>query len=223
MCGRFSLEQYPTTIIEHFDLPTYPKFNPKYNIAPSSNILTVFNAGNGFEIGEMNWGIIPPWAKEGQFKRPLINARGETVWEKPSFKKIAKSNRCIILANGFYEWNRSESPKQPYRVTIKDCQDMAMAGIYQVSKDGEMQCCIITTQANKDMGKIHHRMPVLIDIDNLKRWIDSDDQEEADSIMSSCSDVELELKKITSYVNSTKNQGRKCIETLDSNKNSIRN
>ncbi len=215
MCGRFSLEQYPKVITEYLNLPTYPKFSPKYNIAPYANILTVFNSNSCYEWCEMNWGIIPPWAKEGQFKRPLINARSETIWEKPSFKKLAKTNRCIILANGFYEWNRSENPKQPYRITIKNCQDMAMAGIYQVSKDGELQCCIITMHANNKMAKIHHhRMPISTGKINLKRWIDSDDQDEIASIMNSSTDVELELNKISSYVNSTKNQGKECIEVI---------
>ena len=86
MCGRFSLEKYPKSLIEYFESPAYPKFKPKYNIAPTANILTVFQAGKKYEIGEMYWGLIPSWAKNGQFKRPLINARCETVWEKPSFK-----------------------------------------------------------------------------------------------------------------------------------------
>ena len=214
MCGRFSLEQYPSSIIEHFDLPTYPKFSPKYNIAPSANILTVFQSENNYAVVEMHWGIIPPWAKEGQFKRPLINARSETVWEKPSFKNLVKSNRCIILANSFYEWNRSETPKQPYRITLKGNQDMAMAGIYQISKKGEMQCSIITMQANKVMNTVHDRMPVILSESNFNNWITSEDQQEATSIMGSGAGVKLDLQRVSNYVNSTRNQGPQCIEPI---------
>ena len=214
MCGRFSLEQYPSSIIEDFDLPTYPKFSPRYNIAPSANILTIFQSEKNYAMGEMHWGIIPPWAKEGQFKSPLINARSETVWEKPSFKKLVKSNRCIILANGFYEWNRRETPKQPYRITIKDNQDMAMAGIYQISKDGEMQCCIITMQANQKMKEVHNRMPVILSEDNLKDWIVAIDQQTTTSIINNSTNVNLKLHKISSYVNNARNQGPQCIESI---------
>ena len=214
MCGRFSLEQYPSSIIEHFDLSTYPKFSPRYNIAPSANILTIFQSEKNYAMREMHWGIIPPWAKEDQFKSPLINARSETVWEKPSFKKLVKSNRCIILANGFYEWNRRETPKQPYRITIKDNQDMAMAGIYQISKDGEMQCCIITMQANQKMKEVHNRMPVILSEDNLKDWIVAIDQQTTTSIINNSTNVNLKLHKISSYVNNARNQGPQCIESI---------
>jgi len=219
MCGRFSLEEYPKTILEEFELPTFPrysaeKFEPKYNIAPSANILTLFRSEDNYELAEMSWGLVPPWAKPGQFKQPLINARSETVWEKPSFKNLIKSKRCIIFASGFYEWNRSESPKQPYRVTISGQPFMAMAGVYQVSKDGELQSCIITMQANEKMAEIHHRMPVMVDDNNRHRWLDADRQDVVNEIISASNQPEVVLRKVSTYVNSARNQGAECIEPV---------
>ena len=219
MCGRFSLEEYPKTILENFDLPTYPRlseenFVPRNNIAPSANIITIFNSDNAYELGEMHWGIVPPWAKPGQFKRPLINARSETIWEKPSFKNLIKSNRCVILANSFYEWNRDESPKQPYRVTMKHKQDMAMAGIYQVSRQGELQCCVVTMRANGQMATIHHRMPVLLSGSHLTSWMASDDVDELNQTISEAADTELVTSKISPLANKASNQGQQCFDLI---------
>lgn len=219
MCGRFSLEEYPKTILEDFDLPTFPrysaeKFTPKYNIAPSANILTIFKSDDNYELAEMNWGLVPPWAKPGQFKQPLINARSETVWEKPSFKSLIKSKRCLILASGFYEWNRSGSPKQPYRVTINEQSFMAMAGVYQVSKEGELQSCIITMQANERMAKIHHRMPVMVEGEHRHHWLDADKQDAVNEIIRASNQPDIELRKVSTYVNSASNQGAECIQPV---------
>lgn len=226
MCGRFSLEEYPSSILEEFDLPTFPKYSaekfvPKYNIAPSANILTLFKTENGHELAEMHWGLVPPWAKPGQFKQPLINARSETIWEKPSFRNLIKSNRCIIIANGFYEWNRAESPKQPYRIRLKDQQSvaqqsvaqksMAMAGIYQVSKEGELQCCIVTMQANSDMASVHHRMPVIVENENMHGWLSAKRQDEVDDLVEEAAQTRFELIKVSPYVNNANNQSPECI------------
>lgn len=219
MCGRFSLEEYPKTILENFDLPTYPKlseenFTPRPNIAPSANILTVFNSDDSYELGEMHWGIIPPWAKPGQFKRPLINARSETLWEKPSFKHLVKSNRCVILANSFYEWNRDENPKQPYQMTMKHSQEMAMAGIYQVSKEGELQCCVVTMQANEKMATIHHRMPVLLTGNHVTSWVSSDDVSQLNNTISEAAGAELEAIKVSPFVNKVGHQGQQSFDLI---------
>ena len=217
MCGRFSLEEYPKTILENFDLPTYPKyseeiFSSRENITPSANILTVFNSENTYELGEMHWGIVPPWAKPGQFKRPLINARSETIWEKPSFKNLVASNRCVILANSFYEWNRDENPKLPYQIKMKYQQDMAMAGIYQISKEGELQCCIVTMQANEQMATIHHRMPVLLSGDHVTSWVASDDVDTLDKAINESSSTELTTNKMSPLINKGNNQKQQCFD-----------
>ena len=219
MCGRFSLEEYPKTILEDFDLPTFPrysaeKFIPKYNIAPSANILTIFKPNDDCELAEMSWGLVPPWAKPGQFKQPLINARSETVWEKPSFKNLINSKRCIILASGFYEWNRGESPKQPYRVTMDGQAFMAMAGVYQVSKEGELQACILTMQANEGMAQIHHRMPVMVESVNRHRWLDESNQDAVNEVIRASSQPGIILQKVSTYVNNARNQGPECVEPI---------
>jgi len=219
MCGRFSLEEYPKTILDDFDLPTFPRytaetFTPKYNIAPSANILTLFNADNNYELAEMQWGVIPPWAKPGQFKQPLINARSETIWEKPSFRSLVKSSRCIVLASGFYEWDRAETPKQPYRITLQDQQSMGMAGIYQVSNEGELQCCIVTMQANSAMAGVHQRMPVIIENTKIPNWLQASQQHEVESLVEGAAQTKFVLNKVSSYVNNAKNQSAQCIEVL---------
>lgn len=178
MCGRFSFDRAPETVAELFKLANIPQFNPRYNIAPTQSVPTVLqrteNQEREFQM--LRWGLIPSWAKDKKIGNKLINARSETVMEKPSFRSPFRHRRCWVLADGFYEWQQTETGKQPFYFTRNDRQPFAFAGLWErwESPDGESiaSCTILTTEANEMMRPIHHRMPVILQPDDRDRWLD---------------------------------------------------
>ncbi len=217
MCGRHWLDSAPVMLEECFDLSIKHWTKPRYNISPQSNVLSLFQSDTRIEITEMHWGLIPPWAKEGQFKSPLINARSETVWEKPSFRNLIKNQRCIIPVSGFFEWKREGKTKQPYAIKVNNQPLMLIGGIYQISKDGEMQHCIVTTPSNSKMDQVHGRQPVILNLEQAKNWMtydNQDDKGDLDDLMNSCPTDWLDIYPVSNYVNNARNQGPECIARI---------
>jgi len=189
------------------------RFPPRYNLAPSTVLATVcFKVG--FEVASMRWGIVPHWAKPGQFERPLINARAETIRDKPSFKKLIARTRVIVPVNGFYEWRRAETNKATYYFRSQDQDALALAGIYQINRDGEMQCCLITTDANSVMRPVHDRMPALIPQGAMQDWLRSEDSHVINALMKLAADDSITAVEVSTYVNNASNEGEKCIRPL---------
>lgn len=151
---------------------------PRYNIAPSQRVLAIIHDGDKYRLGTMKWGLVPPFATDEKIGSKMINAKAETIDEKPSFKNAFMSKRCLILADGFYEWDKYSNEKTPYRITVKGEHLMAFAGIWSryVKPDGEklFTCSIITTAANGMMKSIHDRMPVILDEITQKAWLQKD-------------------------------------------------
>ena len=147
MCGRIDAHDPVgvNNLVSVLDV-VIPKdrFPTRYNVAPSATVATVCYKVD-YEVADMHWGIVPHWAKPGQFERPLINARAETIHEKPSFKKLVARTRVIVPVNGFYEWRRTEGNKATFYFKSGNQDALALAGIYQINREGEMQCCLITT------------------------------------------------------------------------------
>ncbi len=189
------------------------KFPPRYNIAPSTTLATVCFKVD-FEVASMHWGIVPHWAKPGQFERPLINARAETIHEKSSFKKLVARTRVIVPVSGFYEWRREDGNKATFYFQSNNQDALALAGIYQINRDGEMQCCLITTDANNVMRPIHDRMPALIPQDAMQDWLRSEDAHVIDALMQPAADDSIAAIEVSSYVNNAKNEGEKCIRPV---------
>lgn len=187
------------------------KFTARHNIAPGALVFGAFSA-DGPQLAEMGWGIVPPWAKPGKISRPLINARAETIWEKPSFRKLIKERRTILPINGFYEWQRSGGSKIPYYFDATSAGAIALGGIYQISTDGVLQCCVVTTAANKLMQPIHGRMPVVVAAEAMGDWLNSEDRKVVDQLMQSPEEGVLKKIRVTKYVNNARNEGEKCIE-----------
>lgn len=183
---------------------------PRYNIAPGASIAAL-SFRVGFDAESMHWGIVPHWAKPGQFERPLINARAETIREKPSFRKLIQRTRAIIPVNGFYEWRRTNGDKATYYFHSADQGAIALGGIYQTAHDGEKQCCVITTDANALMRPVHDRMPLIIPREGMQDWLRSNDAAVIDGLMRVCVDDALALREVSSYVNSTRHDGERCI------------
>lgn len=182
MCGRFALYGPTSRIREQFDLDDGFDFGPRYNIAPTTQILIVQAGPHGKRAALLHrWGLIPSWAKDVSIGAKLINARGETVAEKPAFRAAFRRWRCIVPANGFYEWKAMQEAgrtiKQPYFIRPQDEGDLfGFAGLTErwVSPEGEEvhTCCIITTDANAVMMPIHDRMPVILAPNDYSTWLD---------------------------------------------------
>jgi putative SOS response-associated peptidase YedK len=182
MCGRFSLNQTGEGLADVFhQLNVVPPVEPRFNIAPSQPVATITATLNNPEpqFHLLQWGLIPSWAKDPTIGNRLINARAETVSEKPSFRAAFKRRRCLILADGFYEWQRqaNRKTKQPYYFFLKQHQPFAFAGLWEhwtdPSSGGEVQTCtILTTDANELMDPIHNRMPVILEPEDYDTWLD---------------------------------------------------
>jgi len=182
MCGRFTLTVNPADLQDTFSGYAFPKtFAPRFNIAPSQPVLAVPNDG-AMTADFFIWGLIPMWAKDPTIGSRLINARGETVAEKPSFRGSFKYKRCLILADGFYEWQaaRGKKIKTPHFIHMKDRRIFAMAGLWDVwdGPDGSSvkTCTIITTEPNELMEPLHNRMPVILHTRDYAKWLDPSPQ-----------------------------------------------
>jgi len=182
MCGRFTLTINPAELKELSSNFIFPeKFAPRFNIAPSQPVLAIPNNGSN-TADFFVWGLIPMWAKDPAIGNRLINARGETIAEKPSFRGSFKYKRCLILADGFYEWKASKGRKSktPYFIHMKDRKPFAMAGLWDSweGPDGSSvrTCTIITTEPNELMKKLHNRMPVILQQRDWRQWLDPSPQ-----------------------------------------------
>ena len=178
MCGRFTLTADPAEIIDIFGDFTFPtQFSPRYNIAPTQPVLAIPNNPDR-KADFFIWGLIPSWAKDPSIGNKLINARGETIAEKPSFRGGFKYKRCLIPTDGFYEWkaNLGEKTKTPYFIHMKDRKPFAFAGLWDEwqSPDGGAvrTCTIITTEPNELMSTLHNRMPVILEPKDYALWLD---------------------------------------------------
>ncbi|QDU39428.1 Putative SOS response-associated peptidase YedK [Maioricimonas rarisocia] len=222
MCGRFTLHAPPQLIREAFSLFRDPELAPRYNIAPSQPIAVVRFDENRTprEWDLLRWGLIPSWAKDSKIGYKMINARGETVASKPSFRAAFKRRRCLIPADGFYEWEkRDEGPKQPWYMTQPDGEPFAFAGLWESWSDPDggviESCTIITTEANDEMARLHDRMPVILPPDDYDVWLDPS-IEEAKTLQPLLVPYEGELKftPVSTEVNSPRHDSPDCIRPL---------
>ena len=222
MCGRYTLTSTPDQIIAAFGLGGISDLSPRYNIAPTQNVAAVRFAENEAkrELVFLRWGLIPSWAKDEKIGNRMINARGETVAAKPSFRHAFKKQRCLIVADGFYEWKKlSGKKKQPYLIHAKNKEPFAFAGLWESwrSGDGELESCtIITTNANGMMETLHDRMPVILNRDDYETWLDPDFREAdaLEKLLAPCPDDFLEAYAVSTLVNSPRNETAECLEPL---------
>ncbi|MFX1559309.1 MAG: SOS response-associated peptidase [Promethearchaeota archaeon] len=221
MCGRFALLTNAEVLIERFGVETVIKRpEPRYNISPTSNVAVVVQRESK-QLTEMRWGLIPSWAKDVSIGNRMINARAETVAEKPSFRSAFKKRRCLILADGFYEWQKVGKLKVPTHIRMKTREPFAFAGLYEYwkTKSGKMleSCSIITTTPNELMSTIHHRMPVILNSENEAAWLDPDNQNVSEllSMLQPYNPNQMEAYEVSDFVNSPGNQGPLCIKPID--------
>jgi putative SOS response-associated peptidase YedK len=185
MCGRYVVAYDPDTLVSGFSVLRVQPFPRRWNVAPQSAVPVVYETKAGQRVAElMRWGLIPSWAKDTSLGNKLNNARSDGVFDKPSFRQAARRRRCLLPATGFYEWQATGAGKQPWYVSAKDGQPLAMAGLFEAwrpAPDAEwlLTCCVITTDANALMAPIHDRMPVLIPPAQWAAWLARDVQDPA--------------------------------------------
>lgn len=222
MCGRFLLTATEKMITDHFQLDpgSVRAIPPRYNIAPSTPILVVHTIpANGRRLEAMLWGLIPAWSRDPKMGARLINARSETVQEKPSFRAAYKRRRCLIPSSGFYEWHVESGHKQPYYVTVADAPVFAFAGLWEhwVGADGSeiRTATILTTDANVQMRAIHERMPVIIKPDDYEEWLTTRETEAKKvAHLMQPYDGELDMYPVSTAVNNPRNEGAGLINGI---------
>ena len=178
MCGRFNLFAPPEEVAQIFGLNQIPRLEPRYNIAPSEEIPAVRSGRrpDTRELVRLRWGLVPSWADDPDVGFRTINARAETVRQKPSFKESFRTRRCLIPASGFYEWKAVGRQKQPFMARVRGSDLFAMAGLWDAweGPDGVIQSCtIITTPANDLLAPVHDRMPLILDTADFGTWINT--------------------------------------------------
>ena len=222
MCGRFTQTATPETVAKQFRVEgPMPLFNPNYNIAPTQRVVTVrLNSETGKrECVLLRWGLIPSWAKDTKIGNQCINAKAETVAEKPSFRGAFRKRRCLVIADGFYEWQRAGERKQPMWISRKDRLPFAFAGLWEHWKPAEGEsletCAIITTEPNDLMAPIHNRMPVLLDPASFDQWLDlAAPVEPLRALLRPCPGEELQTYPVSPLVNNPRNNAPQLLDRI---------
>ena len=204
MCGRYTLIKPIKTIMSHFKpIQISLKYLPSFNIAPSQFSAVITCSSNQLNLVEKKWGMIPSWSKDATMGNKLINARCETLHEKPSFRESFKNQRCLIPADGFIEWKR----KKPYYIRMKNQALFAFAGLWSTWDSGNDSLntyTIVTSEANNTLSSLHSRMPVILHPNNYKTWLTADSNS-LSSLFSGDLENEIEYLEISTAINSPKN------------------
>jgi putative SOS response-associated peptidase YedK len=218
VCGRFTLTSPPEEVASEFALGDVPELRPRYNIGPGQKVATIrLDSEHARRVLEpRRWGLVPHWAKDPAIGNRLINARAETVAEKPSFRTALRKQRCLVPANGFYEW--AKGTKQPYHIARRGHRLFAFAGLYErwTSKDADETietCTLVTTEANLRLAPIHQRMPVMLPPEDFESWLDPE-QAETDRVLSLLRpwpDNDTIATPVSRHVNAVRNDDPECL------------
>ncbi|MBU0615324.1 MAG: SOS response-associated peptidase [Nanoarchaeota archaeon] len=200
MCGRFSI--ITLDLEGRFDAKLYFEIQPRYNIAPSQDVPIILNEDTK-HFTKARWGLVPHWAKDEKIGYKMINARAETLLERNTYKGPFKYHRCLIPADGFYEWKKVGSKKIPFRITMKDNGLFAFAGLYDTWKD-MISFTIITTQPNSLLKPIHDRMPVILEKKDEKTWLEETDTDRLQKLLRPFSASDMRSVQISDMINSAK-------------------
>jgi putative SOS response-associated peptidase YedK len=220
MCGRFTRTQSVEAIAAEFGVEQVSDdLGPSYNIAPTQKVAVVITDGIK-QLVSARWGLVPSWAKDPSVGNKMINARAETITEKASYRTAFKKRRCLVVADGFYEWQNLGDSKRPVYVRLKTGKPFGFAGLYEVWKAPEgtdlMTCTIITTEANELMKPIHERMPVIIPREQRDNWLDptAGDQRRLLEMLRPYPAAEMEAYPVSKHVNAPGNNSPLCIKSL---------
>jgi putative SOS response-associated peptidase YedK len=217
MCGRYTLKHDIQAIAQEFHVAPSLQTVPRYNIAPTQEVISVLQNGEA-HLELLRWGLIPSWAKEESIGSKMINARAETLAEKPSFKRLLHSKRCLVVSDGFYEWKQEgRGPKTPMYITLKDDELFAFAGLWDAWKDADGQvirtCTIITTEPNELMASIHTRMPAILSRDAREIWLDTTIRDEYAllPLLAPYPTDQMSVRSVSRLVNDPRREGAELI------------
>lgn len=226
MCGRvtldFDINELRQILERAFNVTQVQidDYDKRYNIAPSQPLLSIINDGNENRAGYIKWGFIPPFVNSLEGFKPIINTRSETAHTKPSFKGAMSTKRCLILASSFYEWDSKSGVRTPYNVKVNDQSIIPMAGLWSTYKkeDGSSlyTCSILTTAANEMMKRIHHRMPVILDPESSKTWLDRSikSPDKLTPILKAYDPNHMTMYPVSTLVNNVQIDSIECVQPL---------
>ncbi|NBI29927.1 SOS response-associated peptidase [Chengkuizengella marina] len=219
MCGRFTITVTIDELLSRYLLESVPfRYIPRYNAAPGQMITSIIAHKGKNRIGQLKWGLVPSWAKDDKMGYKSINARAETLQEKPSFKKIIHNKRCVIPVDGFYEWKKTNGIKQPMRIQLKNNKLFSLAGLYDtwINADGEKlhSCTIITTEPNQLMSNIHDRMPVILNQEEEHQWLDHENYHfnTVMNLFKPYPSDKMKVYPVSNMVGNVNNDSPECIE-----------
>lgn len=220
MCGRYTITLDPANFQQEFDLNEMPaEWKPRYNVAPTQNVPTVINAESR-AVKMMHWGLIPFWAKDKSIGQRMINARSETLREKPAFRTAFTQRRCLVLADGFFEWQRADpkKPKVPLYFQLKDGKPFAFAGLWETWSETQetelLSCTIITCQPNDLVAQAHNRMPVILDSAHAWNWLEEKDPHALQIMLAPYPAGMMQAHAVGRYVNNPGFEGPETIQPL---------
>lgn len=222
MCGRYTVTVSGRLLAELFELDAEPRFAPRYNVAPTQQVPVVrLGSNGGREWVEARWGLVPSWAKDETIGARMVNARGETLAEKPSFRNAVKRRRCLLPADGFYEWRREGGGKQPYLIRFSDGRPFAFAGLWELWKapgaEPLLSCTIVTTTPNEVVAPLHDRMPVILPRDLHREWLSPTELEATRlrELLVPCPPEGMDAFPVSRRVNNPGADDPACVERAD--------
>ena len=220
MCGRFARHSSTDTFSQLFDAQILDDLPPSFNVAPSQHVLTARNnTSGGRELVALVWGLIPAWSKGPDNRYSMINARAETVANKPAYRAAFKQRRCLFAVDGFYEWQRTDTGKQPFYIGLADHLPFAMAGLWErwQNQNGDVieSCAVITTEANALVADIHDRMPVILAPDDYAQWLQGADAKALTALLRPFPAQRMQAYPVSTRVNNPRNNDPECAKPLD--------
>lgn len=218
MCGRFSLKAHPDDLEKILGLPIPPGVRPRFNIAPTQEVLAITCEEEDWQPRLLRWGLVPFWADDPAIGNRMINARAETVAEKPAYRSAFVRRRCVVLADGFYEWQKRPGGKQPMRIRLRSDEPFALAGLWERwDKRGRRleTCTLLTTVANRLVEPIHDRMPVILARSEWERWLSPGTRAaELGPLLRPYEADDLEAYEVSTLVNSPVHDIPECLDAV---------
>jgi putative SOS response-associated peptidase YedK len=216
MCGRYTLRSRAEAIADEFELPVLPPYVPRWNISPTQIVTAIRLEDGKPAMANLRWGLVPFWAEDLKQLPLLINAQSETAATKPSFRSAFKRRRCLVLADGYYEWEKIGKLKQPWYHRFKDERPFAFAGLWERWDKGEKpieSCTILTTDANEVAAAVHDRMPVILSREARQVWLDPEIEDAAalQELLRPCPPEEITAYRVNPVVNKAGNEGADCV------------
>lgn len=219
MCGRFAQRSPTRKVAKQFKVEEVPPLAERYNVAPAQDVLTVREGSGGREAALLKWGLVPRWAKDPGIGNKLINARAETVTEKPSFREAFARRRCLVPVDGFFEWARRGERKRPFYFHMRDGEPFAIAGLWErwEGDGGPLETCtLLTTEANELLAPYHDRMPVILRPEDYEMWLDSDVHERGPlmQLLRPYAHAGMSANEVSTLVNSPSNDDPRCVNPI---------